>query len=346
MKSAVLTALRKIEIKDMPLPEPGTGEVRLKVAAVGVCGSDVHYHEEGRIGSQVVKFPQVLGHEPSGVVDAVGAGVKLKPGDRVAVEPANHCGKCVYCQRGRQNLCLEMKFLGTPPIDGIFSQYRVMPEHCCFPISDSMSLTEASLLEPLGVGFHAVNLAKVGLGDTVAVFGSGPIGLVTLLAAKAAGAAKVFMTDLIPERLTFALKTGADYVMNPSDGDVVEWILDNTGGLGVDVTVDAAGKQETLDHCCLCSRRGGKAVIVGIPSVDRLLLPLHEVRRRELEMHNARRSNGEMKACIELVASGRINVKPLATHFFPLEKISDAFSLVHNYADGVIRAIIQPNGEL
>jgi len=346
MKAAVLVAPRTIAIEERPLPEPGPGEVRLKLAAVGVCGSDVHYYEDGRIGSAVVQYPMLLGHEPSGVVDAVGEGVVLAPGTRVAVEPGIPCLECEHCRAGRQNICPNVRFLGTPPYDGIFAQYAVMPERCCIPIPDDLSLIEAALLEPLGIGLHAVNLARLRLGETCAVFGAGPIGLVTMLAARLAGAGRVYMTDLVPERVAFAERMGADAAMNASEGDVVEWIHDLTGGRGVDVAFEAAGVQETVTHACRAARIGGRAYIIGIPAVDELAFPMHECRRGELLIQNVRRSNREAAECLDLVAAGRLDLRPLATHFFPLEGVAEAFELVHNYADGVIRAVIQPNPDL
>ena len=346
MKAAVLVAPRTIEIQEHPMPEPGPGEVRLKLAAVGVCGSDVHYYEEGRIGTAVVQYPTLLGHEPSGVVDSVGQGVKLQPGTRVAVEPAAPCGRCEHCLAGRRNICPDVRFLGTPPIPGIYAQYHVLPEHCCIPIPDNMSLTEAALMEPLGVGLHAVQLARLALGETIAIFGSGPIGLCTLLAARLTGVTRILMTDLVPERLDLAKRLGADAVLNADEGDAVEWIRSETGGRGVDVTFEAAGVQETVTHACLAARPGGRAMLIGIPSEDELTMPMHECRRGELLIQHVRRSNGEVAPCLPLVASGRIDVKALATHFFPLERTTDAFDLVHNYADGVVRAVIRPNEDL
>ncbi len=346
MKAAVLTSPHTIEIQERPMPEPGPGQVRIKLAAVGVCGSDVHYYEEGRIGSQVVQYPTLLGHEPSGVVDAVGPGVTIKHGTRVAIEPASPCRQCELCLAGQYHICPNVKFLGTPPIDGIYAEYHLMPEHCCLPISDNISLVEACLLEPLGVGLHAVSLAEIRLAETIAIFGSGPIGLSTLLAARCTGASRILMTDLVPERLELARSLGADEVFDAGKGDAVQWVHDLTAGRGVDVTFEAAGQQETVTHACSAARRGGRAYLIGIPSVDELNIPMHDCRHRELLMQHVRRSNGEAEKCLPLVASGRINVKPLATHFFPLERITEAFDLVHNYADGVIRAIIQPNADL
>lgn len=346
MRVALLTGPKRIEIEERPVPQPGPGEVLVKVGAVGVCGSDVHYYAEGRIGSAKVVYPTVLGHEPSGVVEAVGEGVSLEPGTRIAVEPAYPCGRCEHCRDGRGNICPNVQFLATPPIEGIFAQYKLMPESSCIPIPDTMTLVEGALLEPLGVALHAVRLAHIEVGDSVGIFGSGPIGLVTLLAARAAGADRIFMTDLVPERLAFARQLGATAVMNPADGDVIEWIHDETNGRGVDVTFEAAGEQQTVTHACIAARIGGQALIIGIPAVDEISIPIHEVRRRELCIQNVRRSNREADRSLELVASGRIDLKPLATHFFPLDQVGKALDLVHNRADGVIRAIVQPNMDL
>ncbi len=346
MLTAVLTGPQTIEIRERPLPQPGPGEVRLKVGAVGVCGSDVHYYAHGRIGPTRTRYPTVLGHEPAGVIDAVGEGVTLAPGTRVMIEPADPCGHCEHCLAGRQNICPDVRFLGTPPNEGIFTQYHVMREHCCIPLPEEVSLVEAAVLEPMGVGLHAVALADIRLGETVAVFGAGPIGLVTLLAAKLAGADKVYMTDLLPERLDLARRLGADAVAIADQTDVPSWIRDHTGGRGVDVAFEAAGKQEALTHACLATRIGGRACIIGIPEEDELHFPAHESRRRELTIHNVRRTNGEMVRCLGLVASGRLNVKPLATHFFSLEEVPQALETAHRYRDGVIRAIVQPNTDL
>lgn len=346
MKAAVLTAPRTIEIQQRPVPEPGPGEARIQVAAVGVCGSDVHYYEEGRIGRQIVQYPTLLGHEAAGVVDAVGPGVELKPGTRVAIEPAASCGQCEHCRAGQYHICPDVKFLGTPPIDGIFEQYHLMPAHCCIPIPETLSLVEAALTEPLGVGLHAVALARPALAETAAVFGSGPIGLCTILALRLTGVKRILATDLVPERLSLAQQVGADAVMNAAEEDAVDWVRQETGGRGVDITFEAAGEQETVAHACQAAAVGGRALFIGIPSEDERSIPMHECRRKELLMQHVRRSNGEAARCLPMVASGRLDLQPLATHFFPLENVTEAFDLVHRYADGVVRAIIQPNEEL
>ncbi len=344
--ASVLVAKSTLELQERAVPVPGPGEVRLKVAAVGVCGSDVHYFRHGAIGSAVVQYPTLLGHEPSGVIDAVGPGVSLVLGQRVAVEPAMPCGDCEHCHSGRANICPAVRFLGTPPHDGIFCQYRLMPAACCLPIPDNLSLVEAALLEPLGVGLHAVELTRVRPGETVAIFGAGPIGLVTLLAARLAGAARIYMTDKVPERLEMALKLGADGVMDVSHADPQVWIKEQTEGRGVDVTFEAVGVQDSLNDAIQGVRIGGRMALIGIPSVPELTIPMHDCRRKELQMIHVRRSNNEVERCLPLVASGRLNLKPLATHYFSLADAPQAFQMVEQYADGVIRAMILPNGEL
>src|SRR5690606_24109447 len=186
MRVALLTGPKRIEIEERPVPQPGPGEVLVKVGAVGVCGSDVHYYAEGRIGSAKVVYPTVLGHEPSGVVEAVGEGVSLEPGTRIAVEPAYPCGRCEHCRDGRGTPCPHLRCRATPPVEGTCAQYRRMPGSPWIPTPGTMTLVEGALLEPLGVALRAARLAHTGVGDSVGMFGSGPIGLVTLLAARAA----------------------------------------------------------------------------------------------------------------------------------------------------------------
>lgn len=364
MHVAELAALGRIEIVERPLPEPGPGEVRVRVHAVGVCGSDVHYYAEGRIGNQIARFPTVMGHEPAGVIDALGPGVDrlppghggpLRVGQRVMIEPAHSCGVCVWCRQGRANVCPHVDFLGTPPNEGIFAEYRNLPADCCIPLPDNLSMTEAALLEPLGVGFHAVKLARLELGESVAVFGCGPIGLAIAMAARLAGARTIFMTDPIPERRRFAARwVGAEVFDGPEadlrdahareDHPVAQWIRDRHDGALVDATFEAAGDQATLTQSCLAARIGGRVVMTGIPSVDDLSIPMHIGRRREHTLQHVRRANGEAEAAMALVAAGRLSIKELATHHFPLERTAEAFELVHGKKDGVIRAIIHPHG--
>ena len=343
MRAAVLVSPGRIEVQERLIPNPKAGEVRIRIKSVGVCGSDVHYYYEGRIGSQIIQYPTLLGHEPSGEIDALGEGVSgLSIGTRVAVEPANPCGHCEYCLSGRGNICPKVKFLGTPPYEGIYAEYAVMPAHCCMPIPDSMTFREAALLEPMAVGVHSVELASRRLGYTCAILGAGPIGLMTLLSARLAGASRIYVIDLVRERLEFAKRLGADGVCDGGKENVIKWIESLTNGRGVDVVYEAAGVQETVSAACHIACPGGEVVLIGIPSVDDLSMPMHICRRKELVIRHVRRSNGETLRCMELVSSDRVSISSFATHSFSLSQVTEAFELVHRYGDGVIRAMIEP----
>lgn len=342
MKAAVLRGLRKIEIEDVPEPRPGPGEVKVRVRSVGVCGSDVHYYIDGRIGDQVVRGPQIVGHEFGGVVEELGPGVTdIAPGTRVAVEPSMNCGKCYWCERGLTNICPNVKFYGTPPVQGSFCEHVCHPRRLVFPVPDEMSDDEAAMLEPLGVAIHAVQRARVEAADTVAVLGSGPIGLLTLQVAKASGASRIFATDIRPYRLEFAGRLGAEAVANPEETDVAEWIKGLTGGMGVDVIFECAGEPSTVEECVAGVRIGGRVGLVGIPRVDSVSFDPHTARRRELDILNVRRSRFAVEPGIELVRRKQVDAGSLVTHTFPLDKVGEALELVHNYADGVVKAVVR-----
>jgi L-iditol 2-dehydrogenase len=246
MRAARLHGIRDLRIEELPCPAPGPGEVLLKVASVGVCGSDVHYYVHGRIGSQVVTDPIILGHEFSAWVASPGDGVAgLETGQLVAVDPAISCGRCEPCLQGHPNLCPHVRFCGTPPVDGVFAEYAVMPAENCFPLPEWMDPVQGALLEPLGIALHSVDLAHLRPGGTVAVLGAGPIGLLIAAVARAAGAAEVYMTEPLEYRRRFAADYVADAALDSEQGDVVAVILGRTGGRGVDVAFEAAGAPET-----------------------------------------------------------------------------------------------------
>ncbi len=343
MKAVFLLRKKEFEVREVPKPEPKEKEVLIRVKTVGICGSDVHYYTKGRIGSQqVIGKPLIIGHELSGDVAALGKGVKgFRIGQRVVVEPAIPCGNCEVCREGRENICPDVRFLGTPPVDGAFCEYIVMPEENVFPLPNQLSYAEGVMMEPLAIGVYAVKLARLIPGETVAILGSGPIGLATLLAAKAAGAVLIFATDLIPERLNVAKKIGAHHTFNPEKEDIVKIITELTKGRGADVTFEAAGKEETVNQALKITALGGRVMIIGIPEADAITYEPHQMRRKELLIQNVRRSLRTTGTSIKLVKEGLINLKPLITHYYPLEKISEAFELVSEYRNGVIKAIIQ-----
>ncbi|MBN1808904.1 MAG: NAD(P)-dependent alcohol dehydrogenase [Planctomycetes bacterium] len=340
MKAAVLHGKFDLRIEDIPRPEPSAGEVLLRVRSVGVCGSDVHYFVDGRIGSQVVDAPQTVGHEFMGVVEALGPGVSgIEPGTRVAVDPNMNCGSCRWCRAGRPNCCPNVRFYGTPPVPGAFQEYVVHPADLCFPVPDSMTDDDAALLEPLGIGMHAVDIAPVRLGDTVAVFGSGPIGLVTAAAARAAGAAKVYMTDVLPYRCEFAKALIADDTANPNNTDVVEWLTDLTGD-GPDAVYECAGQDSCIHEAVNSVRIGGRCCIVGIPTADVSSFPGHVARRKELALAHVRRACFVVREGLAIMEAGLVRISDMVTHSFDLDDVEKALSLVHNYEDGVIKAMI------
>jgi L-iditol 2-dehydrogenase len=342
MRAARLHGIRDMRLEDLPRPTPGPGEVLLKVASVGVCGSDVHYYEHGRIGSQVVTAPIILGHEFSAWVAGLGPGVAgLQAGQLVAVEPSVSCGKCECCREGHPNLCLRVRFCGTPPVDGVFAEYAVMPAENCFPLPAGFSPAEGALLEPLGVAIHSVDLAHLKPGQTVAVLGAGSIGLLTAAVARAGGAGEVYMTEPLAYRRQFALEYAADAALDPSATDVVAEIVRLTGGRGVDVAFEAAGAPETPNQAAAVTRRGGKVILAGISADDTLTFNSSIVRHRGLTLKLVRRMKHTYPRAIRLMQKGLLDVKPLATHRLPLERIVEAFEMVANYSDGVLRAIVQ-----
>ncbi len=342
MKAARLYGIRDIHIDTVPKPRPGPGEVLLKMAAVGVCGSDVHYYLDGGIGDAIVTQPIIMGHEPSGWVEEVGEGVQgVSPGQLVAIEPAMPCGKCELCLTGHPNLCPHVRFLGTPPIDGVFSEYAVMPAENCIPLPDGMTPIEGALLEPLGVAIHTVDLSHLRVGQSIVVLGAGPIGLLIAAVARAAGAGRIIMTEPIPERSAFALDYVADVVLHPYEQDVVKEVMKITRGRGVDIAFEAAGAPETPQQGVGMLRPGGTLVLCGIPQgEDKLVLTASTARRKGLTIKMVRRMKFVYARGIGMVQRKLIDLQSLATHTFSLTQASQAFELVSTYQDGVIRAMI------
>jgi L-iditol 2-dehydrogenase len=346
MKLAQFTGLRKIEIVEGPHPTPAaTDDVLVKIERLGVCGSDVHYFREGRIGNQVVAFPASLGHECAGTIVEIGSGVTtLKPGDRVAIDPSISCGTCDQCLAGRENTCRNLRFMGSPgEAPGAAAEFTVLPARNCFPLPDSISLEVGVLVEPLAIGLHAVRLAAIRDGSSIGILGAGPIGLSVLFCAKAiVPSCTVIMTDLLDERLAAATRCGADWTANARDKekDVLATIA-RQRPLGLDIVFECSGDPAAIDHAQRLLAPGGMLMLVGIPPVERVSFDPHPTRRRELTLKNVRRQTGCMAAVIELIADGRIDPRPMLTHRFPLARIAEAFELVEGYRDGVIKAIIE-----
>jgi L-iditol 2-dehydrogenase len=343
MKAAVLTGIRRMEVRELPDPkvEKGT-DVLLKIEKVGVCGSDVHYFETGRIGSQVVKFPFIVGHECAATVAAAGQAVKrVRVGDQVVVEPAVSCHDCDQCRRGRENTCFKLRFLGTPGQgDGCLSQFIVMPEECCFPTKGKLTMEQGALCEPLAIAVYTVKQSRLPAKADVAVLGAGPIGLSCMTVARAQGARTCYMTEKIAERVKLAADNGATWVGNPLKEDIVGAILKRQP-MGMDVVYECAGQQETIDQGVELLRAGGTLMLVGIPREDRISLSIDKIRRKEVTIVNVRRQNGCTQAAMDLIASGRVNVDFMVTHRFGLDAVQDAFEMVAGYKDGAVKAMIE-----
>lgn len=344
MKAAYLVARRKFEIREVPKPElKNDKDVLLKLRASGVCGSDIHNYAEGRTGSLEVRFPMILGHECSAVVEKVGKGVKkVRPGDRVAVEPAVTCGECEECLTGSQNICKSVQFLSVPgELEGCLKEYMLMPESNVIPLPDELTFEDAAMLEPLSVCAYAVNLANVKPGDSIAVLGSGPIGLLIMETANAGGAALSFATDIVKERVEMASRLGATHSFNPTETEIVREILDATHGRGVDVAFECAGVQDTIAQGLEILRPGGMFVLLGIPGgATEYVFQTDVMRRKELTVVYVRRQVHYLERALRLVEAGKIDVRTPVTHRFPLEKTNDAYELVSTYRDGVVKAMI------
>jgi len=346
VRAAFLTEIREIEVRDTPEPTLRRPEdVMVRIEAVGVCGSDIHYYAEGRIGSQIVRFPEIIGHECSGTVAAVGSSVReLSIGQRVAIDPLLACGECDQCLADRQNTCRRQSFLGCPgQVAGALAEYIVMPVGCCYPVPESMSAAQAAMVEPFAVALHSVRLAPLKPGSKIAILGAGPIGLSVLLACRATlgdSNSHFYVTDLINERVQAARQCGADWAGNPQQEDV-QAAIGGREPLGLDVVFECAGKQETLDQGAALLKPGGTLLIVGIPELDRISFDPHLLRRHELEVKNVRRQNDCVRPAIEMISSGAVNVDRLVTHRFPLRETKKAFDLVASYGDGVIKAMIE-----
>lgn len=342
MKTMSLTGIRAAEIRDVPRPViTDDHDVLIKMGCVGVCGSDVHYYTTGRIGSQVVQYPFTVGHEGAGIVKGIGDGVnRIKVGDQVAIDPAMPCHKCDQCMAGREHTCRNLKFLGCPgQAEGCISEYIVMPEDSCYLTTDGMSMGNATISEPLAIGLYAVKQALPLRDASIAILGSGPIGLCVLLSALDQGVGRVYVTDKIDSRLTAAKNAGAYWVGNPVNMDVAVEI-NALEPLQVDAVFECCGQQSALDEAVSILKPGGKLIIVGIPEVDRVSFAIDMIRRKEIRIYNIRRQVGCAQAALDLISEKRADVNFMITHRFGLEESKKAFDLVANYQDGVIKAVI------
>lgn len=341
--TAVLYGIEDLRLEQRPIPEIKDDEVLLEMDCVGICGSDVHYLVHGRIGPFELTGPMVIGHEASGVVCKAGKDVKnVKVGDRCAIEPGVPCRHCEYCKGGQYNLCPDMKFCATPPYNGNLTRYYAHAADFCYKLPDHVTMEEGALLEPLSVGVHACRRANVQLGSEVLILGAGPIGLVSLIAAKSMGASKVLITDLLDDRLEVAKKLGADLTLKIGKEDKEEDIVKNIHGLmggAPDKAIDCSGAEITNRLSILATKSGGIAVLVGNGPLN-VNVPLINALSREVDIRGVFRYCNDYPTALALVASGKINVKQLITHNFELENTKDAFHTSRYGLGGAIKVMI------
>ena len=343
MKSLLLSEYNHLEIADVPLPVVGRGEVLVRVEACGICGSDVHGFD-GSTGRRIP--PIVMGHEAAGTVETVGEGAtKYKKGDRVTFDSTIYCGECQYCKRGQINLCDNREVIGVSCGDyrrhGAFAEYVVVPERIMYPLPIDFSFEAAAMLEAVSVALHGVKVSQVTGGETALVIGAGMIGLLTLQAARAAGCKRVFITDVDETRLKLARQVGADETLHCSGAELVAEVMRLTGGNGVDITLEAVGRNETVAAAIDCTRKGGTVTLIGniMPEVT---LPLQKVVVRQLRLQGSCASSGEYPEAIELIANGKIQVKQLITAVASLEEGPRWFERLHSREPNLMKIILTP----
>lgn len=340
VKAAVLIRPGVIEIEDRPRPMPGPGEVLVRIRSVGVCGSDIHYYRHGRIGRFIVEKPLILGHESAGEIVEVGEGVRsLGPGDRVSIEPGIPCRRCALCKSGRYNLCPDVRFMATPPVDGAFAEYVAVPEDFAFKLPENLSYEEGALIEPLAVGLHAVRRAGVRPQENCLILGTGPIGLVTLQAARAYGADPVIAADISDFRLSVAGRLGATRTINMSDPGADERIREAIGE-GAHVVFETAGVPATIRKTVQFTRTGGRVVLIGLSPRGIEEYDVGEAISKELNIMGVFRYANVYAEAIRLAAAGRIDLRSMVTHKFPLERVKDALEFADLHKNECIKAVV------
>jgi len=325
-----LHGVHDLRLHNEPMPMPAPGEALLHIKSVGVCGSDLHWFEESGIGDARMDKPLILGHEFSAVTES---------GKRVAVDPAVPCLTCEFCQEGNPNLCENLRFAGHGADDGALREYMTWPTRCLFPLPDTFSDAEGALLEPLGVAIYAVDLAHLWTGMRVGVFGCGPIGLLVLQMARAAGVTQLIATDRLPHRLEAARACGATDVFLSSDGQENDDVWSATGNRGVHVAFECAGANNAVETSIACTRPGGRVILVGIPSDDLTRFTASVARRKGLTLKLCRRMKHTYPRAIQLVERRLVDLRSLVTHRFPLAETAQAFTIAQR-RDG-LKVIIE-----
>lgn len=342
MKVAVMTDIGKIGYERRPVPEPQDDEVLVKLEYVGICGSDLHYYESGAIGGYVVKPPFVLGHEPGGIVVKTGKNVRgLKAGDKVALEPGKTCGHCEFCRQGKYNLCPDVVFFATPPVDGVFAEYVAHKADLCFKLPENVSTMEGALIEPLAVGFHAAMQGGARFGQRALVFGAGCIGLVSLLALKALGVSEVYVVDVVASRLQKAEQLGASAVVNGAEEDVAARLAELTGGEGIDLAIETSGSETAANQAIGAAKKGSVIVFVGYGRTGRTTLSMSLALDKELTFKTVFRYRHIYPLAIRAVAEGRVNLKGVVSHVFGFDELQRAMDLSVSDKEKIVKAVVK-----
>ena len=342
MRVAVMTDVMKMDFVERPIPQPKDDEVLVKVEYVGVCGSDLHYFESGGIGQNIVHPPFVLGHEVGGVVVELGKNVRhLKVGDKVALEPGKTCGECEFCKSGRYNLCPDVIFFATPPIDGTFQEYVTHEAGLCFKIPDNMDTMEAALIEPLAVGFHAARQGDAHLGQTAVVTGAGCIGLMTIMALKAMGVNRIIAVDVEQKRLDKALELGATDIINGRTQDTVEEVLRMTNGMGSDLAIETAGTEITTRQAIHFAKRGSTIVLVGYSASGEETLPISLALDKELTFKTVFRYRHIYPMAIEAVSAGKVNLKGVVSNVWDFDDVEKGMIQSIQDKANIIKSVIR-----
>ncbi len=344
MKAVLLTEPGKLSFIEREIPQIQDNEVLVKILHVGICGSDLHYYEHGRIGDFVVTKPIILGHEAAGVIEKIGKKVKsLKEGDLVAIEPGIPCGKCFYCKTGRYNLCPDMKFLATPPYDGAFVEYLAYPEDMCFKIPTDMDTIEGALIEPLSVGFHATNQANAQIGESAVILGAGTIGLMTLMVLLAKGLREIYISDIVDLRLEKAKEIGAKEVFNVTKYDIVDEIKKFTNGEGVDIVFETAGSEVTIKQTVNLVKPGGRIISVGMSPNPKIEYDFGKLQAKEAVINTVFRYRNIYPFAIKAVSEKMIDVKKIVTDTFGFSEIPDAFKYNLKNKSKTVKIVIDMN---
>jgi L-idonate 5-dehydrogenase len=330
MLAAVLHGIRDLRVEERPVPELAPGKVLLRIRRAGICGTDVHYFEEGRCGQFAMSAPFILGHEITGEIVAVADDVAQPAiGQRVAVNPAWQCGQCDYCRSGRGNLCRRVRMLGSastkPPTNGAFSENLLIGAEQCFPLPADVDDGLAAMMEPFAVALHAIRRAGSVAGKQVIVTGGGPIGLLAVIAARAYGATTIALTDPVLERRQMAIAVGADETLDPLDASFKDRMTSLTGD-GFDILLEASGAPSALTQAFELVRRGGTIVQIGVFSAHEISLPVNQIMVRELQVVGSFRYGNVWEEAIRLVASRRVNLQPLISRVFPLHQAPEALA--------------------